>query len=254
MRRNRRGFTLVEVLTVVTVVAILAAVLLQAVGGAVEAARRSATESMLYRLQGLERHRAEALQRLQTRSPAVVDGSTEMELLTRQGSPYRSLDVNARRVLARKLMLAHWLPQQQSEAWDANFYPPGQDAVLAALTTNNPDSRADDDARLVDAWGRPVVFLRWPTRLFAAHPELLPGRGVYVRDPDDPLCSLKGLFAPGKPFDAALMPVLMPDPCLAYVSTFASAGPDGRLGFSLPLGDVTSEDELSDDIFSHLVR
>lgn len=243
--RNNKAFTLVELLTVVTIVAILAAISLQVAGAVIGADREAKTKSTLWRLRVQTEHRQQALQRLQMRSTTCVDDTWEM-LLVQKKLPNASL--GTRRLLVKKLMLGRLFPQDRSEMWDAQLYPPGT-SVEDALLRNSfaGDWTPDDGVTMVDGWGNPIAFYRWPTALFAAHPELLPG--PYSKDPDDPLGSLYGLFVSGQPFDAT-MPIVMPDQGKPYVMIFVSPGPDGLLGLSGPLGAVTDEQAFSDDILS----
>jgi prepilin-type N-terminal cleavage/methylation domain-containing protein len=254
MHSSRRGFTLIELLVVVTVISILALIALQVAGAAISEARAKSTESTLWRLQKIVDRKAQALQRLEARSPAIIQGGYEWNLIERTPS-LAALPLQVKRLVTKKLMLAHHFPQAQSEMWDSRLYPLGTTLEQALLSTPLGDwaPGPDDDLRMVDAWGHAILFLRWPAELFKAHPELLPG-AAFTRDPDDPLCQLSGLFAsPGAPFDP-LMPVAQPQTCMPYVMLFVSAGPDGRHGCSLPLGAVISEEDLQDDIFSLRVR
>ncbi len=57
------------------------------------------------------------------------------------------------------------------------------------------------------------------------------------------------MFTAGLPFDPRIS-IIMPEPCKPYVMVFVSPGPDGRLGLSGPLGDVISEDDLADNLWS----
>ena len=243
--KRKSGFTLIEILVVMVTIAILSAILLQVIGVGITAAKTYKTKSILWRLRFQSAHKVEALQRLQSR-PGFVSSSVEMELISRL-QQYRGLPDSTQKILAKKLMLAHYFPQDISERWDAKLYPPGTDVEYALLQVPLGNWIPDDDLHLVDGWGSPIVFYRWPTHLFVAHPELLPA--PYNKDPDDPLCSLQGLINPGIPFDS-LMPVIMPDACKPYIMVFVSAGPDRKLGLSGPLGDVVDENDLADNLWS----
>jgi len=238
---KRKGFTLVELMVVMTIIAILATIMLQVVGGLIDAARTAKTKSILWRLRVQNEHKAQALDRISQRGGFMVGCHETINLKFY----YPGMTSRQRDILAKKLLLGHYFPQDQSEMWDTKLYPAGTTVDDALLKVPLGNWMPDDDLTLVDGWGNPIVFLRWPTQLFQAHPEFL----SYTRDPDDPLNDLIGLFTAGQAFDN-IMPIIMADPCKSHVMVFVSPGPDGKLGFSMPLGAVTSEEELSDNIWS----
>jgi prepilin-type N-terminal cleavage/methylation domain-containing protein len=250
--KMRKAFTLIELLMVVTIVAILAAILLQAAGAAISLARQKKTESILWRLHHLTQARQQQLQRWEMRTPTTVVNTWEM-IAVDTDARFKSMPLRTRQLIAKKLLQARFFPQAQSELWDAKAYPIGS-TIEGALVSNplqQGDWRVDDDLKMIDGWGNPIVFFRWPTALFRAHPELSPAQ--YSRDPNDPLCDLAGLWNAGDVFSPVIT-VQMPEPCRVSLMVFVSAGPDGQLGMSYPLGDVTDEQAFSDNILSINVR
>ena len=243
--KRRSGFTLVELLVVIVTISILMTILLQVIGAGINLAREANTKSTLWRLRVQMQHKAEALQRLEMRG-GFLDGTYEADLL-RKRPQYANLPKNTQKLLIKKLLLGHYFPQEIPERWDAKLYPPGTGVDYALLQCPIGNWLPDDDVKMVDGWGTPILFFRWPTRLFQKHPELLPG--PYNKDPDDTFCDLQGLFAAGAPFDP-LMPIVMPDPCKPYVMVFVSAGPDREFGLSGSLGDVVNEEQFSDNLWS----
>src|SRR5262249_26119419 len=161
-----------ELLVVIVTISILALIALQAAGAAITAAREARTKSVLFHLKVQVQRKAEALERLQKRSIVYVDSTTEMTLLNKPGSPYLNLPIGTKRTLVKKLQLGHYFPQDLTERWDASIYPPGQTIEDALLQTPLGNWLPDDDLHMIDGWGNPIVFYRWPTALFAAHPEL----------------------------------------------------------------------------------
>lgn len=238
---KRKGFTLIELLVVVTIIAILSAIVLQTVGGLLDMARTAKTRAVLWRLRVQNEHKAQAVDRLIKRG-GYMNSCVESFWLHKN---YPNLTKNQHDVLVRKLILGHFFPQDASELWDTKLYPVGTtiDDVILRIPVGN--WTPDDDVQLMDGWGNPIVFMRWPTQLFMAHSEFL----QYARDPDDPLCEMGTVMTAGIQFDATL-PIVMHDPCKTHVMVFVSPGPDGKLGFSMPLGAVTSEEELSDNLWS----
>lgn len=247
---KRKAFTLVELMVVISIIVILAAILLQTIGGLLDSARTAKTRSILWRLRVQKEHKEQALDRLFIRKRSLINDSIEMAHLRLPA--YSGLSASQKRVLCRKLMSGHYFPQNQSEMWDAMIYPVGTTTDDALLKIPVGNWMPDDDLTLVDGWGHRIIFFRWPTRLFEAHPEFL----QYNKDPDDPLSQMAGLWTPEMPLDSQ-MPILMPDPCKPHIMVYVSPGPDGMYGLddidnggSPLLGKVTNEDALSDNLWS----
>jgi prepilin-type N-terminal cleavage/methylation domain-containing protein len=207
--RTRRSFTLVELMVVITIIAILATITLGVVGGLLSQARDSATRATLSKVQGLLNSRAQAFDRLTKRKGYVV-GTTEYNqgIIPSYGAalPQQSTRV----MLATKLLQAKFFPQYAGELYDPGLASPGIYAKPAGrpsiynppnstfvnseifydfLTQSNTlgdspvasdmfsaaevkDGDNDGLPEFVDAWGNPLRFYRWPTRLFRSQGQI----------------------------------------------------------------------------------
>jgi prepilin-type N-terminal cleavage/methylation domain-containing protein len=202
--RNRRGFTLVEVLVVVAIIGLLATILIVALRGGIAGSRQQATKSTIVKVSGLLRQRADAFNRIDFKSAFAK----QIEAL-QYG---QGLSPDLAEVLARKQMYALHFPQ----TWDevnalivykynpinpqtgqvdptiiftvpaaSNRRPDCESAeVLYWLLTNDKSPSlgytqegtdnftgavADTDGNgfpeFVDGWEHPLRWYRWPTRL-----------------------------------------------------------------------------------------
>jgi prepilin-type N-terminal cleavage/methylation domain-containing protein len=204
MNRSRldhrsRGFTLLEVLIVVSIVAVLAAFLTVAIGRSITQAKEAATRTTLLKLDGLLQQRLDAFRVLmdtpqkqnelkskitarrtvlEQSAPAALQRVMNEKLVSlmvykdyyRQGFPQTLADNsflgnsgqpfagNAQNAAESSEML-HWLITQ------ADTY--GVPAVDDSEFTSSEVADTDGDGRMefVDAWGLPLRFYRWPTRL-----------------------------------------------------------------------------------------
>lgn len=191
----RRGFTMIELLVVITIISILLAATLYAIGNAIGAARANATQATLVKLDSLLRGRIEAFgvnlkkptqTKIIERQMAVVSDTLKAE-----GVP--TLPTAVLELLARKSLFQQAFPQTLGDnvtlgAAGNYFNGNAQNAAESSeylywiLTQADsygmapPDSSefsaseigdTDGDGRLefLDAWGNPLLFYRWPTRL-----------------------------------------------------------------------------------------
>lgn len=194
-RPVRSGFTLLEVLIVVSLITILMAFLTMAIGRSITQAREAATRATLLKIDGMLQQRLEAFRTLmdtpqkqseiksrlnfkkQEMQNASITGLHDkmLQLMVykdyyRNGFPQRwqdnpSLNTtgqpfegNASDRLESSEML-YWILTQ------ADTF--GVSPVDSSEFSSSEVADADGDGRLelVDAWGQPLRFYRWPTRL-----------------------------------------------------------------------------------------
>lgn len=188
-RRSRRSaFTLVEILVVVSIIAILVTLTIRVVGSFMNQARAAATETTIRKVQGLLNSRAEALHRQFDRTSLVTSSGEYFALRTDPNFGLASQPLQ--KVCTKKLLVRKFFPQSPREL-NSNLQP----KLAAASNVTNPDilydfltqsnvlgdtlvgtdsfstsevKDADGSGNLefVDGWGRSLRFYRWPTRLF----------------------------------------------------------------------------------------
>lgn len=191
---NRTGFTLVELLVTIGVIAILAGILVVALGGAGVRSRQEATAALIKKLNGQVQERLEALDRFKK--------SRQFESEARLQISPSITDSVLREALYFKVIQIRYLPQSMAELWTVSerdfdrdfpgktpslpsavdetessemlYYfltkarAPGVPTVDPATFTTSEVADTDGDGLLefVDAWGRPLRFYRWPSQLF----------------------------------------------------------------------------------------
>lgn len=315
------GFTVIELLVVVTIIAVLMTLVVQVVGQFLTMARDAATKSTIAKTQGLIDSRAQAFSRLIMRK-GYLSGSVEMQSVI-QDPNYSTLSLAAQKTIATKSLEMKFFPQRVVELGNpvsaAQQYqvnqlylnlitkymavfslqqPPGQNisnlsqydwtrdanATLRSseilydfLTQSNvlgeaplsadaftsaevKDTDGNGLPEFIDAWGNPLRFYRWPTRLFRSDGVLPNGTLAQItaaditnakilfsslpvfsgnlaadlnRDPDDPLRNCVSIpsfeinfnWTPPKTFHT---------PATYHVHMIVSAGPDGQLGMYEP--------------------
>ena len=308
---RRSAFTLIELLTVVTIIAILMTLTLQVVGGLISQARDSATKATLAKVQTLLNSRSQAFDRIIKRK-GYLTGTVEYTSFN--GAGYTTTLQN---ILAIKELQKKFFPQNYADVkyqfLQPNIYqksnatsieimydfltqsnvlgdsPLGTDSFTSAEVK---DTDNDGLPEVIDGWGKPMRFYRWPTRLFRRGGQNpLPARTVVpidatdisnfmmlfstlpafsgnvanlkndlTRDPDDPLQEcLTGYPIGGsnQTFEQAYH-----TPATFHVFLVVSAGPDGQFGMFAPedfanfghLGAVKDQSALADDIISLSVR
>lgn len=264
---QRSGFTLLEILIVVAIVALLASFLTVAIGRSITQAREAATRATLLKLDGQLQQRLEAFRTLietpqkqnelkaglagkkrelqQTAAPALLNVMNDKLVLLlvykeyyRRGFPQTLADFNGAgghpfggnlQNAAESSEMLYWLLTQAD-----TFGVPAVDES-EFISSEIGDTDGDGRMELVDAWGQPLRFYRWPTRLLrpagpAVPPTPLANNMVWLDVPDTGrnLASvlIKGL--PAKPFrnsSDASVNAGEPDPL--------ALDPDDRLGIVL---------------------
>lgn len=272
--RSRKGFTLVELLVVVTIIAVLFSLAVAAVGSLINTARESATETTIRKITSMLNQRAESLHRMEARK-GWIEGRLEHFAAARNISGGNQ---NLRKVIARKLVYRAYFPQTRQEVLDMEITAgiQLQPKIAAAASANSseilydfligstgntvglelidvdsfsPSEATDLDQNglpeFVDAWGHPLRFYRWPTQLMLSPDVRLLLRTLpsdLNRDPDDPLrlCQNVTNFAttgiPAAPpwFATGISGPVFHDPATYHTMLVVSAGPDGILGLAEP--------------------
>lgn len=196
---SRRGFTIIELLIVISIIAILLTLTVRVVGAFITAARESATQTTIRKIQGLISSRGEALHRLEMRSN-FVESSIEYN---NRPEVTQISNVNLKKILAKKLIAKRYFPQVYEDLALFDELNPSRKNKLSdrsKSSVSNPEilyeflatvnvlgdpvgtdtfssteiadvdlkgvPQADGNPSFIDAWGKPLRFYRWPTRLF----------------------------------------------------------------------------------------
>ncbi|MCY2962374.1 MAG: type II secretion system protein [Planctomycetota bacterium] len=213
----RGGFTLIELMIVITIIVILAGLTIRVSMGMINQGREAATKSTIQKINRLLDSRLQAFQRKyggnDDTSLARLKNTTEWSLAGNLKTSPNNLDLsnNQRVIITRKLLYMKWFPQVSGEV-NLSLFP----GISAARTTNggtavdsnseilyamlldsqglgeatsglidfNTTEFADTDLdglpEFIDAWGEPIKFYRWPTRLFRPDDE---GAGTPIDPP-----------------------------------------------------------------------
>lgn len=314
-RSHAGGFTLIELLVVITIIAVLMTLVVQAVGAFIGQARSAATETTIRKINGLLADRAETLHRMNMRN-GYLESTLEYASPAGNASKFSYGDVNLRKILANKELKRHFFPQRLADVRPdlqpnvATNMSPTEDSTTSSellydfLTQANvlgsepigadtfsPAEATDKDGdgfpEFIDAWGNPLRFYRWPTRLFRRNPYwkdqttvnpidatdfanarvLLSTIPSYTgnpnvdlsRDPDDPLrkCTIFNPNITGTSvYKIDFEDLGYHTPATYHVLLVVSAGPDGDLGLYEPydvankghLANVRDQNALYDDI------
>ncbi len=294
-RRTRSGFTLLEVLIVVSIIVTLAAFLTMTIGRSITQAREVATRTTLLKIYGMLQQRLEAFRtlmdtpqkqgevkgRIPTKKQEMRDqgikglndkmlqlmiykdyyrngfpqtGADNLSLTT-TGQPFAG---NAADRLESSEML-YWILTQ------ADTF--GVPAVDSSEFSSSELADADNDGRLeiVDAWGQPLRFYRWPTRLIrpggpaTAINRALAGMAMQglpaaptasgdvdplTLDPDDQL----GVYLATVNADV-IAPATYEDmyhtPDTYHIPLILSSGPDKATGLNEPFDTTSNRGELA---------
>jgi len=178
----RRGFTLVELLVVVSVIAILAGLVLGALNAARQSAREAKTKATITKLHNIVMERYESYRT--RRVPINIPPNTSLNEVARRNligvrdlmrmeMPQTPLDVTqgplssvARPALSHAF-LARYNAQNPSEEYNMAemfymFVTMGDPEVREQFADNEVgDTDSDGWPEFVDGWGNPIMFLRW---------------------------------------------------------------------------------------------
>jgi len=180
---RRRGFTLVELLVVVTVVGLLAGATMAALGKARETAKRSKTETTIAKLNDviMRRYETYKTRRVPVNPQMALDRSDANRFrldalrdLMRMELPERFNDILKDPVvdgLERPALSALYLAIFNQKRPDDKFGP--AECLYLIVNCGSAEDRArfhrneiddvDKDGwpEFIDGWGRPIYFLRW---------------------------------------------------------------------------------------------
>jgi prepilin-type N-terminal cleavage/methylation domain-containing protein len=280
----RPSFTLIELLVVISIISVLMLLTVRVIGAFISQAKASATETTIRKIQGLLSQRADALYRLEQRTGFLANTPEYLQAYTIVlGLNSGNANVNLQKVLAVKLLTRKYFPQSSGEIPNDSVLfqqiagqgvsngeilyhfltqsgvigdrPIGTDAFSIA-EVGDPDG--DGFPEFIDAWGNPLRFYRWPTRLFrpTGIPTVVnPTTGIdstnaqvllstlpsfsgnltvdLARDPDDPLRLCLNLPVPANQFEQ-YGGLHLNTPATYHVMLVVSAGPDGVLGLYEP--------------------
>lgn len=300
-RSPRSGFTMIEMLVVIGIIAILASVAFVAARTFVGGSQEDATKVLVDKIDKLIIDRLGAIDRYFTESDlrASKDGVRVRapEYLTQAEKNSWANNVMNRPVIelaARKNFIRRNLPMRFAELdlnadGTADVTPPASHTpetehaeVLYYFLVNSAqygsdvsglgefsasetaDTDNDGLLELVDAWGRPLRFYRWPTRLIRPQPagsesnpqtdmnatsvntvvaamlvSTLPAAATLTTDPDDPLLVNPLAFSNPGQFETIYHTART-----WHVPIVISAGPDGELGLYEPT-DLTRRGHLA---------
>ncbi len=187
----RRGFTLVELLIVITLIAFLIAITVTAYGNYVQTARLKASRTIIGKVAGALEDRLRAFD---IAFEPNRQNSFKAEIAVLDAQLGAGDDLELARIIIRKQKLKEFFPQRfaeldatqvanngltipaggdETESAEVLYYmltrsdvlgvpPVGDDNFLASEIA---DTDNDGWPEFVDSWQRPLRFYRWPTRL-----------------------------------------------------------------------------------------
>lgn len=235
MHRKRMGFTLVEMLIVVMIIAILAGMALGGLQIAQDSAAKTRTKVTIQKLHRFVMEKYASYQ--YRRVPVSVTGTSEERALER---------LEQLRLLQYREMPDHWgeVPKNASKDTPAaqrrfiNARPgntsedtnPGSAELLYLLVMSMPgadvafssseigDTDGNGAKEFLDGWGQPIHFIRWPVKFCDGEmgvvvSQLQTGDADAQHDPFDPMRVEEGAYA--------VFPLIF------------SSGPDGMKGIML---------------------
>jgi prepilin-type N-terminal cleavage/methylation domain-containing protein len=193
---RRRGFTMIELLVVIGLIAFLMALSIGVLRNAIGSARERATEATITKINGLVQQRVDAFNRAMERSdlePGIQQMLAKMNPSNRNNKAMR----RANEVMVKKDFFRYRFPQNFEEKNLLASPPSGvtltvlahkhqtqSAALLYWLLTQSEvygiapvdesafgsaevrDTDGDGLLEFIDGWGQPLRFYRWPTRLF----------------------------------------------------------------------------------------
>lgn len=303
--QRRRGFTLLELLIVVALIAVLVSLGGFVLGRSITQARENATRTTLLKLDGMLQQRLEAFRTLmdspqkqnEVRSRITakksemqgrgINGLNEkmLQLMVykdyyRNGFPqtladnpslgavagqpfYGNTTSNPKELAAESSEMLYWLVTQA----DTFGVPAVDDSEFSSAEIADTDG--DGRLELVDAWGRPLRFYRWPTRLIRpagpatpvsrklggmlmkglpAPPDAAGDVDPLSLDPDDRL----GVYlatvnvSNNRPIEPSEFETLYHTPDTYHMPLIVSAGPDGATGLNEPYDNpLSTADDLN---------
>jgi prepilin-type N-terminal cleavage/methylation domain-containing protein len=186
---RRRGFTMVELLVVIGIILFLVTISITLIGNMISKARQAATAATIQKIDGLLNERLQAFARAFEDTDLSVSLNRMTQSLRANNIYVRSSKDPAVRILVRKDLFRENFPQVNGDSTKFPLLPSvpndpaessenlywmltqadvfGVAPVDASEFKTSEVKDTDGDGRLefVDAWGNPLRFYRWPTRL-----------------------------------------------------------------------------------------
>lgn len=285
---NRAAFTLVEILVVITIIAVLAGIFTVVIGNAMNFAREKQTRSTIQKVDAIIKDRLRAFELDKDRTIAAdiarlssQDSLATTEFLTVYATkktlwkyfgidllrdpPAEEVDTyQAKKAYSAELMYDLLTTgKMYDRVTGANKVPvPQMNAGTSFLELSSSeigDTDGDGKNEIIDAWGEPLRFYLWPTRVIKpdgtnlqspSHPTirlLIPSMAdtsdtILTKDPGDPTDVLNGsgysssftTFVNGSDDYPALTTAGLHDPNTYHSFLIVSSGQDTTLGLFEP--------------------
>lgn len=280
-----RGFTMIELLVVITIIAVLATIAIRVVGGFITAGKEAQTKATIKKIHGLLDDRLQAYNRLNQRGK-------ETPYLPQAGNDLERAKIIMRKSILRDAFAQNWAEAKVSGKSDQNNGADSAEVLYLMLTSGAvfgvppvgsdgfstsevQDTDGDGNLEFVDGWGKPLRFYRWPTRLirpggtgstitkaqYDTAKMLIGGLTSSIDDlkldPEDPLSRTTSSTWTG----ASTFETDFHTPSTYHTFLIVSVGADETLGLYEPtdtakLGnlaayDSTNFDALTDNITNH---
>jgi prepilin-type N-terminal cleavage/methylation domain-containing protein len=275
------GFTLVELLVVITIITIMMAIFTAVVGSMLGGAHQAATEATITKIHRVIQQRRDAFSTYQLKQSEIQQAMRLIQVAAPNVLTRREIRRLAP-VVARKNIFRQAFPQNQTEkplpgnkvseadSAEVLYWVLTRGNDLGAFSASgirfNSSELADEDddglLELIDGWGKPLRFYRWPTRLIRqdgpgtvvtpahlAAAQIMLGavsRQRFEQDPDESATELfaKWIVAQG----ANLGEMRFHTPSTWHAPLVVSCGPDQQLGLEEPHPNFNGVLDMNEDL------